>query len=194
MIKKVSFLILFVLLCINIYPQGTTFAFQFSIGIQGAFSFTEMGIIFPTIGDNFFIGLKARAMSSLTWATFIHQDGRSVSLHPVVLAGALSFGGYSPFIDSRFRMYGGMDMLLGYSFTPYDSAIYETGNLIGDNVTFGFFGFFGMEVFTAEKISYYIDSGGGYKGMFCDKSNLYAIASSWLGSGFGIKNGMRFYY
>lgn len=29
---------------------------------------------------------------------------------------------------------------------------------------------------------------------FCDKSNMYAVASSWLGSGFGIKTGMRFYF
>ena len=39
-----------------------------------------------------FLGLKARIMSSLTWATFIHQKGESVSFHPVVVAGVLSCG------------------------------------------------------------------------------------------------------
>jgi hypothetical protein len=84
------------------------------------------------------------------------------------------------------RMYGGMDILLGHSFTPYDSLIYGTGNLIGRNLTFALWGYYGLELFTADRISYCLDSGGG------DKENLYAMASSWLGSGFGIKTGMRF--
>jgi len=75
-----------------------------------------------------FLGVKARFMSSLTWARFIHQNGESVSFHPV--------GGASPMIQDVYRMYGGMDFLLGYSFTPYDSAIYGTGNQIGKNLTF----------------------------------------------------------
>jgi len=83
-----------------------------------------------------FLGVKARFMSSLTWATFIHQNGESVSFHPVVVAGVVTVGGASPMIQDVYRMDGGMDFLLGYSFTPYDSAIYGTGNLIGKNLTF----------------------------------------------------------
>ena len=91
-------------------------------------------------------------------------------------------------------MYGAMDLLLGYSFTPYDSLIYGTGNLIGKNLTFALWGYYGIEIFNAEKISYYLDTGGGFKSLKGDKSNLYVIASSWLGSGFGMKIGMRFYF
>ena len=179
--------------CFCLTAQGGSVALQFSIGTQGSMSFAEVGAVFPSLGDSVFLGLKARFMSSCTWATFIHQNGESVSFHPVVAAGVVAVGGASPMIQDVYRMYGGMDFLLGYSFTPYDSAIYGTGSLIGKSLTFALWGFYGLELFTDEKISYYLDSGGGFKSLFCDKSNLYAIASSWLGSGFGLKTGTRFY-
>ena len=185
--------IFFIACCICPAAQGGAVALQFSIGTQGSLSFAEAGIVFPSIGETVFVGLKARFMSSLTWATFVHQNGESVSLHPVVIGGIVTVGGASPMIEDVYRMYGGMDLLLGYTFTPYDNAIYKTGNLVGRNLTFALWGFYGLELFTDEKISYFLDSGGGYKSIFCDKSNLYAIASSWLGSGFGVKTGMRFY-
>jgi hypothetical protein len=174
--------------------MGDGVAVQVSIGIQGSLSYAEAGVILPPIGDTVTIGLKARAMSSITWATFIHQDGRAVSFHPVVVGGVISVGGTSPLFKDTYRMYGGMDLLLGYSFTPYDSLVYKTKNLIGENLTFGLWGYAGIEVFTAENISYCIDSGGGFKSLFCDKQNLYAVASSWLGSGFGIRTSLRTYF
>jgi hypothetical protein len=178
----------------SLWAQGGDVAFQFSMGIQGSLSFFEAGVVFPSLGDSVFVGLKARIMSSLTWATFIHQNGESVSFHPVVAGGVISVGGASPMIQDVYRMYGGMDLLLGYTFTPYDSAIYKIGNLVGKNLTFALWGYYGLELFTADKIAYFVDSGGGYKSLFCDKDNMYAVASSWLGSGFGIKTGMRFYF
>jgi hypothetical protein len=181
----------------SVFPlgaQGGNVAFQFSMGIQGNLSFFEAGVVFPSLGKSTFVGLKARIMSSLTWATFIHQNGEAVSFHPVVAGGVISVGGASPMIQEVYRMYGGMDLLLGYTFTPYDSAIYKVGNLVGKNLTFALWGYYGLELFTADKIAYFVDSGGGYKSLFCDKSNMYAVASSWLGSGFGIKTGMRFYF
>ena len=180
--------------CFSAAAQGGSTALQFGIGIQGSLSFAEVGVVFPSIGDAIFLGFKIRSMSSLTWATFIHQNGEAVSLHPVVIGGIVTVGGASPMIEEVYRMYGGMDLLLGYTFTPYDNAIYKTGNLVGRNLTFALWGFYGLELFTDEKIAYFLDSGGGYKSLFCDKSNPYAIASSWLGSGFGIKTGMRFYF
>ena len=196
--KRKTFLIAVVIVFLggafSLAAQGGDVAFQFSMGIQGSLSFFEAGVVFPSLGDSVFVGLKARMMSSLTWATFIHQNGESVSFHPVVAAGVVSVGGASPMIEDVYRMYGGMDILLGYTFTPYDSAIYKTDNLAGKNLTFALWGYYGLELFTADKIAYFVDSGGGYKGMFCDKSNMYAVASSWLGSGFGIKTGMRLYF
>jgi hypothetical protein len=167
--------------------------FEASTGIQGIMSFVQLGILFPRINDTLFIDLKVKYMSSLTWATYIDQDGNAVSFHPAVIGGAVSFGGYSPLIYNSVRMYGGVDLFLGYSFTPYDSAIFQTGNLIGDNLTFALWGFFGLEFFTSEHISLIIDAGGGFKSLIGDKSNQYVIASSWLGSGFGIKMGIRYY-
>lgn len=108
-------------------------------------------------------------------------------------AGVLSCGGYSSPIYGCVRMYGGTDFLIGYSFTPYDSLIYGTGNLIGANLTFAVLGYFGLEFFTSEKTALILDAGGGYKSLFGDETNQYVIASSWLGCGFGIKMGMRFY-
>ena len=177
----------------SLRAQESAVALQFSIGIQGSLSFAEAGIVFPSLGNNAYVGLKARIMSSLTWATFIHQDGESVSLHPVVVGGIITVGGASPMLEEVYRMYGGMDFLLGYTFTPYDSGIYKTGNLVGKNLTFALWGYYGLELFTDQRVSYFVDSGGGFKSMFCDKDNLYAVASSWLGSGFGIKTGMRVY-
>jgi len=194
--KILLFAVVFVFLA-GTFPLGAqagAFALQFSMGIQGSLSFFEAGVVFPSLGNSMFVGLKARIMSSLTWATFIHQNGESVCFHPVVAGGVISFGGASPMIEDVYRMYGGMDIFLGYTFTPYDSAIYKTDNLIGKNLTYALWGYYGLELFTADKIAYFLDSGGGYKGLFCDKSNMYAVASSWLGSGFGIKTGMRLYF
>ena len=173
---------------------GKTMAFEFSMGTQGILSFAEVGVRLPMIGQSFFIGLKARILSSLTWATFIDlQTGDSVSFHPDVVGGVVSLGGCSPMLFDVLRMYGQTDILLGYSFTPWDSAIYGVSNLIGDNVTFAFWGCLGFELFTGRTVSVFLDAGGGFKSLFGDESNPYVIAGSWLGSGFGIKMGMRFY-
>lgn len=167
---------------------------EFSMGMQGILSFEEIGVRLPVIGDSFFIGVKARLLSSLTWATFINmQTGDSVSFHPDVIGGVVSFGGVSPMIHGVLRMYGQSDLLLGYSFMPWDSAVYTVGNLIGENLTFAIWGCFGLELFTAKSLSVFLDAGGGFKTVFGDRQNPYVIASSWLGSGFGIKMGMRFY-
>lgn len=188
-----ALLILFCLVGPSGQAQPATAALSFNIGIQGSLSFFEAGVVAPALSNGLTLGLKARVLSSLTWATFIHRNGQSVSFHPVVVGGVLSCGGASPLFEDAYRMYGGMDVLVGYSFTPYDSLIYRTGNLIGRNLTFALWGYYGIELFTAEKVSYCLDSGGGFKSLRGDRDNLYAIASSWLGSGFGLKTGMRFY-
>ena len=192
--KTVAVIAVFAVVTMEVAALGDSLGLQVGIGVQGSLSYFECGVILPPIGDRVSIGLKARGMSSVTWATFIHKDGRSVSFHPVVVGGVVSVGGASPLFDETYRMYGGMDFLLGYSFTPYDSLIYKTGNLIGPNLTFGVWGYGGIEVFTAQKLSYCLDSGGGFKTLFGDKKNLYAIGSSWLGSGFGIRTGLRTYF
>ncbi|MBN2325249.1 MAG: hypothetical protein JXQ30_16080 [Spirochaetes bacterium] len=167
--------------------------FEASTGIQGILSFVQLGVLFPLVGESLFIDLKLKYLSSITWATYVDTEGNSVSFHPTVIGGAVSFGGYSPLLFDCIRLYGGTDLFLGYSFTPYDSWIRQTGNLIGDNVTFAVLGFFGLEFFTSPHMSIILDAGGGYKSLFGDKNNQYAVASSWLGSGFGIKMGVRYY-
>ena len=177
----------------EITPQHGGAGLEFSTGIQGIMSFFQVGFLFPRADNNLFFDLKLKYMSSLTWATYIDENNNAVSFHPAVVGGAFSFGGYSPLFYKCVRVYGGADIFLGYSFTPYDSAIRGTGNLIGDNLTFALLGFFGLEFFTSDRISLILDAGGGYKSLIGDKSNQYAIASGWLGSGFGIKMGMRYY-
>ena len=173
---------------------GRSLGVEAAMGMQGIFSFEEVGVRLPMIGESFFIGVKARLLSSLTWATFIDmRTGASVSFHPDVISGVVSFGGTSPMLFDAFRMYGQTDLLLGYSFTPWDSAIYGVDNLIGDNLTFAVYGCFGIELFTAKSLSVFLDAGGGFKSVIGDKSNPYVIGSSWLGSGFGLKMGMRLY-
>lgn len=173
---------------------GKSLGFAFSMGTQGILSFGEISVRLPLIGESFFVDVRARMMSSLTWATFIDlSSGASVSFHPDVIGGVISFGGCSPMLFGVLRMYGETDLLLGYSFTPWDSAIYGVGNLMGDNLTFAVWGCFGFELFTANTMSIFLDGGGGFKSLFGDKTNPYVIAGSWLGSGFGIKLGMRFY-
>ena len=172
---------------------GEKVGFEVSTGIQGIMSFVQLGLLFPRADNGMFFDLKAKYMSSLTWATYIDQDNKAVSFHPSVVGGAFSFGGYSPVFYDCVRVYGGLDVFLGYSFTPYDSAIRQTGNLIGDNLTYALLGFFGLEFFTSDHISMILDAGGGFKSLIGDRSNQYAIASSWLGSGFGIKMGIRYY-
>ena len=168
---------------------------EFSTGIMGSISYFQVGLLLPKIKDTFFIDVKARACSATTWTTFINMDtSEQVSFHPVVVGGVLSMGGESPFVDSAVRMHGGMDLFLGHSFTPYDGWFYETANLIGPNLTFAILGFFGFEYFTSDASAFFIDAGGGYKSLFADDENMYAIASSWLGSGFGIRMGTNIYF
>jgi hypothetical protein len=174
--------------------RGSGFGLEASAGMQGALSFYQLGVLFPKINDRLFINLSARLASSLTWATFVDYDsGDSVSFHPMVAAGVLSCGGMSPMLYDAVRVYGGTDLMLGYSFMPYDSAIYGVPNLIGDNLTFAVLGYFGLEFFTAPRLSVFVDAGGGFKSMFADDGNLYVIASAWLGSGFAFRMGVRFY-
>jgi hypothetical protein len=177
--------------------QGAGPAFQFSLGTQGILSFEEVGLRLPMLGA-VFMEAKARVLSSLTWATYENmQTHELVSFHPDAICGALSVGGVSPMIAGLLRAYGGMDLLLGWSFTPWDSLIYGTGNLIGDNLTYAILGYFGLELFTAEKLSVFLDVGGGLKNLLVDaarKTDPYVVAASWLGSGFGIKMGMRFFF
>lgn len=178
----------------GLQEAGGAIGLEISTGIQGILSFFEVGVMWPEVRGNMFLGLRAKSMSSITWATFIDEDGEYVSFHPVVVGGAFSIGGASPLVHGFLKAHGGMDILLGYSFMPYDSYFYDTGNLIGDNLTFGFLGFFGFEIFTAERLSIFIDAGGGFKSMVVDdRDNLYAIASAWLGSGFGLRIGITFY-
>lgn len=174
---------------------GRTLGLEFAPGVMGGLSFMQAGVTLPTIGKSFQIGIKARMCSSLTWCTFIHEEtGEHVSFHPVVAAGVVSFGGSGPILYDKLRPYGAMDLIVGHSFTPYDDLVYHTGNLIGPNLTFGITGYFGMELFTSERMSMFLDAGGGFKTLKPeDKNNLYAIASSWIGSGFGLKMGIRFY-
>jgi hypothetical protein len=173
---------------------GSGFGLELCMGMQGILSYFQLGVQFPRIKGALFFGLGARMASSLTWATFHNlETDELVSFHPVMAAGVLSFGGSSPLVYNVLRMHGGMDLLLGYSFTPYDNAIYGTGNLIGDNLSFAILGYFGIELFTAPRLSMFLDAGGGYKSMFADGSNPYVVASGWLGSGVGLRMGLRFY-
>ena len=104
-------------------------------------------------------------------------------------------GGISPGRREAAPDDGGSDILLGYSFTPYDSLAYGVGNLIPPNLTFGVWGHFGFDYFTSDTSSIYVQSGGGFKSLLVeDKKDPYAVASSWLGSGFGIQMGSRFHW
>jgi len=174
---------------------GRSLGLEFAPGMMGSLSFMQAGITLPTIGSSFQIGIKGRICSSLTWATFINQEtGEQASFHPVTAAGVISFGGSGPILHGAVRPYGATDILAGYTFSPYDNLIYGTGNLVGPNLTFGVFGYFGLELFTSDRMAVFLDAGGGFKMLKPeDSENIYAIAASWLGSGFGIKMGIRFY-
>ena len=80
-------------------------ALQFSMGTQGSLSFFEAGVVFPSLGESVFVGLKARIMSSLTRATSIHRNGASVSFHPVVACCVDSSGGFKSLLCDRSNMY-----------------------------------------------------------------------------------------
>jgi len=170
------------------------FGITIGTGLAGSLSYFEVGVMLPKINDLVFVDIKLRWMSSITWVTFVNMEtSETVSFHPVTVGAVVSVGTIGPLIHDEFRVYGGSDILLGYSFTPYDSLAYAVGNLIPPNLTFGVWGHFGFDVFTSDTSSIYVQSGGGYKGMLVeDKTNAYAVASSWLGSGFGIQMGSRF--
>lgn len=175
---------------------GNTLGFVLGAGIAGSMSYFEFGVMLPKINDKVFIDIKLRWMSSITWVTFVNMEtSETVSFHPVVVGAVVSVGTVGLLVRDELRVYGGSDILLGYSFTPYDSLAYGVGNLIPPNLTFGVWGHFGFDYFTSETSSVYVQSGGGFKSLVVeDKTNAYAVASSWLGSGFGIQMGARFYW
>lgn len=202
--KRILFLCLMVTICCcitysqnieNIEGLGKNSNIEITTGQQGAFSFYQFGFNFPQFIDNFIIGVKFRGMSSLTWATFIDEKTKdSVSFHPITLAGVLSMGGTGNITSYAFRNYGAFEILAGYSFTPYDSIIYGVGNLIGNNITLGIFGIYGIEYFTTPTSSIFIESGGGFKTIKAVDKNQYVIAGSWLGSGVTFRMGTKIYF
>jgi len=171
------------------------FGIEFGAGIAGSLSYFEVGVSLPKINQTVFIDIKARVMSAITWTTFVNMDtSETVSFHPLVVGGVVSVGTVGPVVNDELRVYGGSDLLLGYTFTPYDSLAYGVGNLVPPNLTFGIWGHFGFEYFVSDRSSIYLQSGGGFKSMFVqDKTNAYAVASAWLGSGFGFQMGSRFF-
>ena len=172
---------------------GSALGLEFGAGIQGIYSLFEAGVTLPRIGKNFGIGLKARYLSGLTYATYIDTAGKYVSFHPCVVGGAISMGGNSPLFHDLLRAYGAFELTLGYSFTPWDDLVYHTGNLIGPNLTYIASGVCGMELFTSRKVAFFIETGGGFKSLKGDKSNRYVGASGWLGSGVTSRMGVRVY-
>ena len=171
------------------------FGLEISTGLQGSFSFAQIGVNYSPLKRNFWIGLKFREMSSITWVSFTNmQTNETVSFHPLVLAGILTMGGSSKQWKDLYRVYGYSEVLIGHSSTPYDSYFYDVPNLIGDNVTYGIFGLFGIEFFTSKRMSLFIESGGGYKSIAVDdEKNQYAIASGWIGSGVTLRMGTIIY-
>ncbi len=173
---------------------GKKMNLDISTGFQGSLSFGQVGINLPQFIDNFVVGFKFRGMSSTNWTTFIHEETKqSVSFHPVVMAGVITLGGTNQFAGDAFRVFGNCELLVGYTFTPYDNMVYKCGNLVGDNITLGFFGTFGLEYFSSKISSVYIESGGGLKTIKGDKDSQYVIAAAWQGSGATIRMGTRIY-
>jgi hypothetical protein len=162
-------------------------------GIQGAFSMFEAGFELPKLNGSFGIGLRARYLSALTYATYIDSAGDYVSFHPCVIGGAVSFGGCSPVIAERLRAYGSFEVLLGHSFTPWDNAVTGAGNLFGPNLTWVASGQMGLEVFTGSRTAVYLESGGGFKSIRGDEDNRHVSATAWLGSGVTLRVGVNFY-
>jgi hypothetical protein len=150
-------------------PAVGRLGLEASAGLHGSLSFIEVGALWPLKHGKMFVGLRAKTMSSITWATLIDlEDGETASFHPVVVGGALTIGGASPLVHGFL-------------------------NLIGNNLTFAYYGFFGFEIYTSSRIAIFLDAGGGFKSLVGDDENIYAIASSWLGSGVGLRMGMTFY-
>jgi hypothetical protein len=173
---------------------GQTFAVSAGAGVQGIFSMFEAGVQFPKINQRFGFGLKARYLSSLTYATYIDSAGDYVSFHPCVVGGALTMGGCSPVYQDLLRAYGNFEILLGHSFTPWDDMVVGTGNLLGDNLTWMASGFFGLEVFTSKRTGVYLEAGGGFKSIKGDEENRYVQTSAWLGSGVTLRMGVNLYF
>lgn len=170
------------------------FGLEVSTGLHGGLSFVEGGVIFPRWVPWLTSGFKLTAMSAVNWVTFSNLDsGDTVSLHPVVVGGMLSVGSSSDLMHEFIRVYGGADLLLGTTLTPYDSYFYGKDNLIGLNLTYGLFGKFGIEFLTSDHWATFVEAGGGFQSFKVADANEYAIAASWMGSGVTLKVGTRFY-
>lgn len=174
---------------------GEGLGFEVSTGGRGAMSFVELGVLMPQLFGHMTSGLKLTAMSATSWVTFNNLETReAITLHPVILGGVLSLGGTSEVVRDFVRVHGGVELLIGTTLTPYESYFYQRDNLIGDNLTYGIFGVFGLELFTRDNLAFFIDGGGGFRSYRVeDKDDIAAVAAGWIGSGYLIKVGTRFY-
>ena len=124
--KRLAFLLMILVMMgplIIAQDHGNGLGFEFGAGIAGSLSYFETGLTMPKINDTVFVDVKARFMSAITWTTFVNMDAAEpVSFHPVIVCGVVSVGTVGPLVNDEIRVYGGTDILLGYSFTPYDSA------------------------------------------------------------------------
>ncbi|MFH1809710.1 MAG: hypothetical protein ABIJ09_13265 [Pseudomonadota bacterium] len=171
------------------------FGLEVGTGMHGGLSFIEGGVLFPRFVPHLTGSLKLTAMSAVNWVTFSNLDtGQTVSLHPVIVGGVLSVGGSSDVMHDVVRVYGGADLLLGTTLTPYDSFFYDRENLIGPNLSYGIFGHFGFELLTSEHWATFVEAGGGFRSLKVETENPYAVAAAWLGSGATLKLGTRFYF
>ena len=86
-------------LCRNCFYTGAGggIGFQFGTGIAGSMSYLEIGLIMPKIKEKVFINIKVRAMSAITWTTFVNKDtNETASFHPVVVGALLGVGSVGP--------------------------------------------------------------------------------------------------
>ncbi|MFC1484810.1 hypothetical protein ACFL6Q_07175, partial [Candidatus Neomarinimicrobiota bacterium] len=51
-------------------PAGGRLGLEASAGLHGSLSFMEVGALWPLKEGKMFLGLRAKTMSSITWATF----------------------------------------------------------------------------------------------------------------------------
>jgi hypothetical protein len=140
---------------------GREFAFEFSGGLSGVYTQFNVGILFPKIKNSMIIGLGVNTLVSLIPMIKFDKTKDDInSYFYSIISVYFKFGGTSPLFFNFIRVYGYGEFIIGARIQNQEMDIYK------NNVTisFGGFGFGGIEFYTSRWCAIFIEAGGGYIG------------------------------
>ena len=103
----------------------------------------------------------------------------------MMISGYITLKFSSPLLFNFIRVYGVGEFAPGFKFSAQVD--------LGKNIALGLTSLGGVEFYTMEWASFFIEAGGGNIFTIITDNNKYLQDEGWTGSGFALKVGGRFY-